>query len=335
MALSVFRFSVDTHQEEPRLFSNLYESYKHRYEQYRNMMEDADFHPVQDFRNILADTAQHAEESAMATAQSMYETIIQPGSNVDKQLSALSHATSAQLSEAWNSVKGVKERLETATFLSEQRTALMQQLRGNRAMLTRMRELSSAVPSKQMAALMRKVTESYDALERVEQRAKEGFVHATGALADRGSALFTRKEPQRYAKYSADPLLGIVTYPLGFHLLVLGASEIPLRVMLKNRGFEKRYVGPVSYYHHPGAEPEDLPERQAKNDIPIVFVHGIGIGIIAYLPLIDYLLKMGRPIMLPEIPVVSGFRPWQSPNSVLSPAVVASTVSSCFLRVFQ
>ena len=145
-------------------------------------------------------------------------------------------------------------------------------------------------------------------------------------------ALFnqTGKEPQRYAKYSSDPLLGIKTYPLGFHLIVLGFSEIPLRIMLRNRGFERRCVGPVIYYFHPGADDEDADFRGEDESkmIPIVFVHGIGIGNIMYMALIDYLLKTGRPILLPEIPYVSGFRPWQNPSSVLSPAVVASTVSS-------
>lgn len=298
------------------------------------MVENADFHPVQDFRNKLAETAQHAEESAMATAHSMYETIIQSGSNIDKRLSALSQATRAQAAAAWNSVKGMKERVDTANFLSERRKALTQQLRGNRAMLTRMREMSYAVPSKQMAALMRKITECSDALEGIESRAKDRFVHATGVIADRGNTFFTRKEPQRYARYSGDPLLNIATYPLGFHLLVLGASEIPLRMLLKSRGFEKCYVGPVGYYYHPGSN-EDLGEAEKYGDreykatskIPLVFVHGIGIGLISYIPLIDYFLKTGRPIFLPELPYVSGFRPWQSPSSVLSPAVVASTVS--------
>lgn len=53
----------------------------------------------------------------------------------------------------------------------------------------------------------------------------------------------------------------------------------------------------------------------------------IGVGNIYYMPLIDNLVSTGRPILLPEIPYVSGFRPWQSAGSVLSPAVVASTVS--------
>ena len=334
---SVFRFSVETHHVQSNFFSDLYESYKRRYEQYRHMVETADFHPVQDFRNILAGTAQQlekAEESAYATATHMYETIVQPGSNMDKQLSALSHATQLQLSEAWNSVKGMKERFETAKFLSAQRESLIEQLRGNRAMLTRMRAMSYAVPSKQMAALMRKITECNDALERTEGRARDAFVRATGALPDRNKMLTlfypNTKEPQRYAKYSSDPLLGLATYPLGFHLLVLGGTEIPLRVMMKNRGFERRCVGPVNYYYHPGI-PDDAESSINNEDTttnPIVFVHGIGVGIVMYIEFIDKLLKLGRPLLLPEIPYVSGFRPWLSPNSVLSPAVVASTVSS-------
>jgi hypothetical protein len=292
----VFRFSVETQSEESSFFSDLYESYRQRYEHYKNMIENADFHPVQDFRNILAETAQKIEKDA----SQMYETIVKPGSSMDKQLSAVSHKAHEQLAEAWNSVKGMKERFETAQFLSAQRTALVEQMRGNRAMLTRMREMSYAVPSKQMAALMRRITECNKALERTEGRAKEAFIHATGLLAESGKNLTIfqpRKEPQRYAKYSCDPLLGISTFPLGFHLLVLGCTEIPLRIMLKNRGFERRYVGPVTYYYHPGSDEErDFSSFQEPRKTPIVFVHGIGVGNIFYMPLIDHFLKTGRPL---------------------------------------
>jgi len=253
----------------------------------------------------------------------MYERIIQSGSQVDKQIAALSHATSSQLAEAWNSVKGMKERLETANFLSQKRKTLMQQLRGNKAMLNRMREMPYAVPSKQMAALMRKITEVYDSLDRVEHLARDGFASATGALRA-GKPIFTNREPQRYAKYSFDPLLSVKTYPLGFHLLVLGLTEIPTRVMLGNRGFEKRYIGPLGYHHHPGDPDAESGENEK---VPIIFVHGIGIGLLPYVKMIDYFLKTGRPIFLPEIPYVSGFRPWLSSTSVLTPTVVASTVS--------
>jgi hypothetical protein len=280
-----FRFQVDIDREEPNFFSNLYESYKHRYEHYKTMVESSDFHPVKDFRTFVHETAHHADESARATAHNMYEMIVQPGSNMDKHIAALSQATSSQLAEAWNSVKGMKERIETANFLSQQRDPLMQQLRGNQALLTKLREMPYAVPS-----------------------------------------IFAKKEPQRYAKYSSDPLLSIKTYPLGFHLLVLGGTEIPMRMMLKNRGFEKRHIGPLSYYYYPGIQ-KDTRSKEKAEKMPIVFVHGIGVGLLTYMNLINYFLKTGRPIFLPLIPYVSGFRPWLSSNSVLTPTVVASTVS--------
>ena len=341
-----FKFRREIEREGPNYFSDLYESYKVRYDRYKNMIENADFNPVQDFRNLVAETAQQAaktahsaEESAIKSAQNMYETIIQPGSQMDKHLSALGHATSTQLTEAWNSVKGMKERLETANFLSEKRSALMQQVRGNRAMLTRMREMSYAVNSKQMAALMRKITESHEALENIEVSARDGFLSAAGKLTD--NSLFTLQEPKRYARYSSDPILGIAASPLCMTLLLLSATEISLRQLLKNRGFERRSIGPVTYYHHPGNEKigadnieyDGIAPPKGSITTPIVFVHGIGVGLITYIPLIDSLMESGRPIFLPELPYVSGFRPWQSSRNVLSPAVVASTVRSSFGRV--
>jgi hypothetical protein len=343
---SVFRFRRDI-DEGPNYFSDLYDAYKVRYEKYKNMIENADFNPVQDFRNLVAETAQQAaktahsaEESAFKSAQNMYETIIQPGSQMDKNISAFSHATSIQLTDAWNSVKGMKERLETANFLSEKRSALMKQVRGNRAMLTRMREMSYAVNSKQMAALMRKITESYQALENIEIVARDGFLSAAGKLT--GNSLFKLQEPKRYARYSSDPILGIAASPLSITLLLLSATEISLRTLLKRRGFERRTVGPVTYYYHPGSddgstsmetdnvEYDGISSHKSPNTTPVVFVHGIGVGLVTYVPLIDSLMESGRPLFLPELPYVSAFRPWQSSRNVLSPAVVASTVRFIF-----
>lgn len=323
---AVFRFDEGHSDEQSNFFSNLYENYKHRYEQYMSKINSADFHPVQDFKNFMAETRQtivEAEESAVATATHMagnaYSTVVAPGSNVDKQLHAISLATSETFAEAWNSVKGMKERLETIDILSSQRKRIRQQLKGYRLLLNRMVSMSSAVPSKQMAALMRKITECYEAIERLEHSARDAFVSATGYAQK-------SKEPQRFAKYSSDPLLGIATYPLAFHLLILGATEVPLRFMLYKRGFSRLKLGPVSYYFHPGSALTDHDDETGKT--PLIFVHGIGIGLIMYKSLIDCLLKSGRPIFLPEIPYVSGFRPWQSPNAVLSPAVVTSTMTA-------
>lgn len=165
---AVFRFDEGQSDEQPNFFSNLYENYKQRYEQYRSRVNSVDFHPVQDLKNFMAETRQtivEAEESAVATATHMagnaYNTVVAPGSNVDKQLHAISLATSETFTEAWNSVKEMKERLETADILSSQRKRIRQQLKGYRLLLNRMISMSSAVPSKQMAALMRKIIQLF------------------------------------------------------------------------------------------------------------------------------------------------------------------------------
>jgi hypothetical protein len=179
------------------------------------------FHPVQDFQNLVAETAQHLAEveetartTASQTAAQMYETLVPSGSLVDKQLTAMSHATYSQLQEAWNSVKSMKnlQRIETARFLSKQRQRLRQQLKGYRVMLKQMREMSSGVPSKQMAAMMRRITECYEALESLEGRAQAAYVQATG-FALKNLPFLQRKEPQRFANYSSDPSLGYCYLP--------------------------------------------------------------------------------------------------------------------------
>jgi pimeloyl-ACP methyl ester carboxylesterase len=356
--------------DESNYFSDLYESYRKTYDEkikamrnatadfhpvqsLQNMVSDAAaaadirFHPVKDLRNLMVETGktfEKAEETALATATQVYESLIPAGSQMDKQLAAvshMSHATYVQMTEAWNSVKNMSERLETARFLKKQRQRIRQQLKGYRELLNQMRDMSYAVPSKQMAGMMRRITECNEAMALLENRAQTAFVKATGFAMKKIPFLPERRKPQRFAKYSSDPLLGIATYPLGFHLLVLSLTEIPLRILMFKRGFERRVMGPVAYYFHPGQQVDDIDDMDDALDLrdksnnaategntPIVFVHGIGIGLIPYLPLIDALMATGRPILLPEIPYVSGFRPFQSPNGVLPPAVVSSTMTA-------
>ncbi|CAB9514892.1 expressed unknown protein [Seminavis robusta] len=377
----MFHFPEPTEHEPPNFFSNLYESYRRSYGTYKKMIVEKspmdmnknlmNFHPVEDFKNFMASTTQQileAEEfyskAASQTAESarqaatetahnistrvtqttnhMYSTIVQPGSAVERRL----QQTQTQLIHAFSVMKeSMTERLETAKFLAGQRKIITQQLRGYREMLDRLRfaDNSSAsqgvIPSQQMAALMRRITESNQALERLEAHAKSAFDQATGFVAQHTTQ---QQPPQRYAKYSSDPLLGIAMYPLGFHLLLLGATELPLRVMMHRKGFERRSIGPVNYYFHPGTHVDDDDDSDDEDDdntspfhddhnnknTPLVFVHGIGIGLITYQPLIDAMLQSGRPIFLPELPFVSGFRPWQGPNAVLPPAVVCSTMTA-------
>jgi hypothetical protein len=333
----LFHFQ-SSNDESHVFFSQLYENYKKRYEQYKHEMEN--FHPVQDMRNFMAEKRQRLHEvegHAMTTASNMYEnayfSIIDRGSNVDKRLNAVSSATHKQLLEAWHSFSRYKEKLKMADFITSRRKKVQNQMKGYRALLDRMHSTSSTMPTKQMANLMNKITQCNESHQMIERSAKDAFMAATGLAAKN---FFKQKEPKRYAKYTNDPLLGLATYPAMFHLIILGLTDGLLRVAMKVKGFERLRIGQTTYYYHPGISEEEEEESCFSFDdsddedgdkekrTPIVFIHGIGIGLGYYLPLIDELVKLRRPIFLPEIPYVSGFRPWISRKSILTPAAAVS-----------
>ena len=324
-----------SNDESHVFFSQLYENYKKRYEQCKHEMEN--FHPVQDMRNFMAEKRQRlheVEEHAIAAASNMYEnayfSIIDRGSNVDKRLNAVSSATHKQLLEAWDSISRYKEKLRMADFIISRRKKVLNQMKGYRSVLDRMHSTSSTMPTKQMANLMNKITQCNESHEMIERSAKDAFMAATG-LATKN--FFKQKEPKRYAKYSNDPLLGLATYPAMFHLIILGLTDGLLRVVMRMKGFERLRIGQTTYYYHPGISEEEescfsfddsYDDGDKEKRTPIVFIHGIGIGLGYYFPLIDELVKLRRPIFLPEIPYVSGFRPWISRKSILTPAAAIS-----------
>ena len=325
-----FHFQENRDESQSSFFCNLYENYKEFATKSHTSLA-VPKHAVQDIRNFAAEKIQQlhdAEQTAVATASNVYEhayfAIIEKDSKVDKQLTAFSHATQSQIADVWNSMWKMKERLQTASVISSKRKTLRQQLKNYQQTLSQMRSMT-AIPSKQMADLMKKITQCYDALESVERSAMDAFFQVTGYV---GKNLLHSEEPPRYLKYSADPLMDISSYPLIFHILILLFTEGGLRVLMRMRGFRRHRVGPISYYYHPGNVINGHDSHKGDEDVPIVFCHGIGIGLIFYMSLIDELLKHGRPLILPEIPYVSGFRPWLGPNSVLPPAAVSGTLMS-------
>jgi pimeloyl-ACP methyl ester carboxylesterase len=324
--LKMFRFVETTHDESPVFFTSLYENYKKRHEQYRRQLEKLE---------NIASRLHEAEENALAVASNMYESayskLVDKGSAFDKRLNAVSDAMHNQLNEAWNSVSKVKERLETAHFVTSRKRALQQQLKGYRMLLEKAIN-SNSVPPRQMVDLMRKITQCNENLEAIEHSAMNAFLKAMRLDV---SQLLQRREPQRYAKYTEDPLLGLAVYPLVFHLLILGLTDGLLRLAMKSRGFERLHIGSTVYYYHKGNPPSCNEGNIGNGDdeedeylVPIVFCHGIGIGLSYYLSLIDELLKMGHPLFLPEIPYVCGFRPWLSRKSILTPHAAVATLTA-------
>jgi hypothetical protein len=202
-----FEFSVNRDESHRSYFSDLYESYKVWCDQYREMIECRHFNPVKDIRNYVAEKTQqlhHAEQSAVATAseslQNAYFSLIEKNGMIDirvRQLTALSHATQSQIAEAWNSMWKMKERLETASDISTRRKALLKQLKSYRQTLAHLRSMATSVPSKQMADLMKKITQCYEALESVEKSAMDAFMQVTGYV---GKNLLNSKEPPRFLK---------------------------------------------------------------------------------------------------------------------------------------
>ena len=326
--LKEFHFMDTTHDESPVFFTSLYENYKKKHEQYRGQLEKLE---------NLASRLHEAEENAMAAASSMYENayskLVDRGSAFDKRLNAVSDAMHAQLNDAWNSVSKVTERLETARFVTSRKRALQQQLKGYRMLLEKA-VTSNYVPPRQMVDLMKKITQCNENLEAIEHSAMNAFLKAMRLDV---SQLLQRREPQRYAKYTEDPLLGLAVYPLVFNLGILGLTDGLLRALMKSRGFERLCIGSTVYYYHEGSAQiqseesmgiGDDEDEEADQLIPIVFCHGIGIGLSYYLPMIDELLKLGHPLFLPEIPYVCGFRPWLSRKSILTPHAAVATLTA-------
>jgi hypothetical protein len=320
--LKKFQFMETSHDESPVFFTSLYENYKKRHEQYRGKLEKLE---------NLATRFQEAEENAIAAASSMYENayskFVDRGSAFDKRLNAVNDAMHTQLNEAWNSVSKVTERLETARFVTSRKKVLQQQLKGYRMLLEKAVH-SNSVPPRQMVDLMKKITQCNENLEAIEHSAMNAFLKAMRLDV---SQLLQRREPQRYAKYTEDPLLGLAVYPLLFNFGILALTDGLLRRFMKSRGFERLYIGSTVYYYHKGYADTSMgigDDEDEEQLIPIVFCHGIGIGLSYYLSLIDELLKLGHPLFLPEIPYVCGFRPWLSLKSILTPHAAVATLTA-------
>ena len=316
-----FHFLETTHDESPVFFTNLYENYKQSHEQYHDQFIKLE---------NLASRFQEAEENAIAAASSIYENayskFIDKGSAFDKRIQTVSDVMHNQLNDAWNSMWNMKERLETATFVTTRKRALNSRLKGYDMLLEKTITSSNDVPTRQVVDLMKKITQCNESLEAIEHSATNAFLKAMRLDV---SHLLVRKEPQRYAKYSEDPLMGLAIYPLVFNLAIYFLTDGLTRHMLKQHGFQRHCIGSTVYYYHEGINADqEIRDDDDDSLIPIVFCHGIGVGIGYYSHLIDMLVKSGHPIFLPEIPYVCGFRPWVSRKSILTPHAVVATVTA-------
>lgn len=160
-----------------------------------------------------------------------------------------------------------------------------------------------SMPKEELVQVMKETTKSFAAFQK--------------------SNIDTSEPPltsRRFGRPTADPILGVKIFPLVVHLIFFVAAEIPTRLLLAALGFSRRKIGSVTYNFHPG--------QGTKKDLtPLVFIHGIGVGPVVYLPLIWQMMTTGRPVFVPEVHSVSAFRSWVLPSAMLTPDQVATSLS--------
>mmetsp|Transcript_23313 Transcript_23313/g.43807 ORF Transcript_23313/g.43807 Transcript_23313/m.43807 type:complete len:660 (-) Transcript_23313:15-1994(-) len=129
-----------------------------------------------------------------------------------------------------------------------------------------------------------------------------------------------RNQPKKFAKFNFSRLYDIIIWPAFFHILLWFYSSVLLHVILKLKGFRPVYKYDRRCWHFKAASPSSL--------TPIVFVHGIGIGLMPYLNLISNLQKTGRPVILLEVSEVSAFRFFDFSRKVMQSSDVVTYVEA-------
>ena len=74
----------------------------------------------------------------------------------------------------------------------------------------------------------------------------------------------------------------------------LRALDYGAHTILRSRGFERHRSGRLVYWYWPG-------RGEGKDRMPTVFLHGIGIGLAAYLAFVSALEELDHPIILVEL----------------------------------
>ena len=103
-------------------------------------------------------------------------------------------------------------------------------------------------------------------------------------------------------RLTIDP--GITRLRPFFVYVAIAAARAVVGLGLWYIGFERRTIGLLSYYVW-------QPAKRAEGAIPVVFVHGIGVGVLPYVALIARIRRvmldapMCGAIFLPEMPYVS------------------------------
>jgi pimeloyl-ACP methyl ester carboxylesterase len=108
-------------------------------------------------------------------------------------------------------------------------------------------------------------------------------------------------KPQRQ---SMDPYWHNTTnHPLMFYaVFTLAVDVVAPWILVSKLGFVRRNAGRIKYYYHPGRRRSSTSGSSPIDRRPVLFWHGIGIGLAPYYWWLRNVLTLGRPVIVPEIP---------------------------------
>jgi pimeloyl-ACP methyl ester carboxylesterase len=106
------------------------------------------------------------------------------------------------------------------------------------------------------------------------------------------------KEPLRNMRFSIEPIQ-YTPKPLIYYGVTQGMLKNVGRTQLAAEGFKRFRSGKLKYWIR-------VPETAAARlRLPIVFVHGVGVGLVTYMGMIKQFMKLDCPIICIELPFIS------------------------------
>lgn len=125
---------------------------------------------------------------------------------------------------------------------------------------------------------------------------------------------------------SLDPVR-VSTRPLALYVLMYLLNELAIFVWNRRYGMERLTVGSVQYLYYQPPEWNAEAAQRGEAPLPILFLHGLGIGIVEYVDVVRALMNpllspRPRPVLIPLQPWTSGdlfsprfLRPWHKSES--------------------
>ena len=105
-------------------------------------------------------------------------------------------------------------------------------------------------------------------------------------------------------RQSVDPFFHrTASHPLAFYVVMSMMTRFAAPLVLRGAlGFRRRRAGRINYWWHPGTGGGAGTAADEGHRCPILFWHGIGVGLAPYFWWLKSLLTLGRPMIVPEVP---------------------------------